>query len=241
MPSSPNPSVSTSGSKPSPSSRTVRCDRRGLLADLDDRALGLPVLGGVGQRLLDDPVERRLELGRVASGLAALLDRRARRSYRPPDRGGRSARQPLERGLDAELVQRRWAQVGDQRTQVGDRFLQLIDRLADGLAERFGPIRAPGRRQADPQRAQALQRLVVQLTRPAPALALRSRQALAAALGGRPTGPSPRRWRRSPRTLPAAARPPSRTPVRRASRSSASSTPWIWPRKTSGTASPPSP
>ena len=72
IPSSPKPSLRAAGSKPRPSSRTTQLDRARRPRDLDHRALGVPVLDGVGERLLDDPVERRLELAGQRVGAALL-------------------------------------------------------------------------------------------------------------------------------------------------------------------------
>ncbi len=90
----------------------------------------------------------------------------------------------LDRGLRAELVQRRGTQVGDQRAEVGDALLELLDRLAVGVPQRLGALRARRRGEPDAQRREALEGLVVQLARPPLALPLGRGQALALALGG---------------------------------------------------------
>src|ERR1700691_39226 len=60
----------------------------------------------------------------------------------------------------------------------------MVDSAADGLLKRLRLARAPGRGETDAQRAQALQGVVVQLTRPALAFGLGRGQALALALRG---------------------------------------------------------
>ena len=76
IPSRPKPVVSAAGSKPAPSSRTSTCTVA-VLVNLNDRTLRAAVLGGVGERLLDDPVECGLELRDVAGRCPVACDRTA--------------------------------------------------------------------------------------------------------------------------------------------------------------------
>ena len=76
----------------------------------------------------------------------------------------------LERGLDPELVQRRWPEIGDQRPQVSNAGLEMFDRVTHRGLQPVVVTTPKGTREQDPQRGQLLQRLVVQLTRPAAAL-----------------------------------------------------------------------
>ena len=119
----------------------------------------------------------------------------------------------FDRCLRAELVERRGAQVGDQRAEVGDVLLELLHRLAVGVPERLGALRARRRGEPDPQRREALEGLVVQLARPPLALTLGRGQALTLALGrdrlrGRHRGGGARRERlQQPLVLGGEARP----------------------------------
>jgi hypothetical protein len=133
------------------------------------------VARGVGQGLLHHAVDRDLQLGRQPlQGVDLRLH--------PGARGGLEAvGQAADRGLDAEVVQRRRAQLRDERPQVPDVLLELGHRRVDGGGQ---VLRAPAPRVGEPQPepAERLQRLVVQLAGPAPALLLRGGQALAQAV-----------------------------------------------------------
>ena len=74
IPSTPNPSVGVVGSKPTPSSRTL-IRSSSSFDDLDDSARGMAVLGRIGQRFLDDPVHRELELLCVPLGCSPAVVR----------------------------------------------------------------------------------------------------------------------------------------------------------------------
>ena len=71
MPSRPNPLVLVAQSEPVAVVADGELNRVGVLEDFDHRPVGVAVLGGVGQRLLGDPVERGFELGGVPCRLAA--------------------------------------------------------------------------------------------------------------------------------------------------------------------------
>ena len=181
--------------------------------DRDRDARGAGVLDGVGQRLLDDPVERGLDLG--ASGGRPSVDGRSSTSspWRAPMRGG----ELLDRRRRARA---RRARPGAARgsARAGSRSRRRSARRPARIAARIAP--ASSRRRAagseHPQAAEALQRLVVQLARPAArARASAAGERVAQPLAPRPTArwrPRSRRWRRTPA---AAARPRRRTPARR--------------------------
>ena len=95
-----------------------------------------------------------------------------------PWRAAVRSREALDRRGDAVLVERRRPQLDDQRAQVGDLLHDVLDRGLDRRAQLLLAA-AQRRREPDAQRGQALQRLVVQLARPAPALLLGGLDALA--------------------------------------------------------------
>ena len=205
-------------------------------ATVDDRAPRAAVLARVVQRLLDDPVDRDLALG-IACAVGADevhvdVDLQPEPPPRAPPARRSAAGQP-------ELVERGRAQLGDQRAQRRDLAVELGDGVAEQLVDRRRVVLgAPGGRQPEAQRGERLQRLVVQLARPAAALLLGRGEALARCSLCGAAARSPPRSRRWPRRTPTAAgrrrrsagRP--RAGRRRAARRRAS------PRKTSGTARP---
>ena len=92
--------------------------------------------------------------------------------------------QGLDRGLGAKFVNSRGSQIRDERAKVRDIRLQLVDGLADRLGHR---PRFPGTVCASEDEAQGgetLERLVVQLARPASAFCFSCGQGLAPALVG---------------------------------------------------------
>ena len=133
MPSRPNPAVLVAGSNPSPSSRTLSSTVLCVLPGFDHRSGGVAVLGGVGQRFLDDPVDRGLKLRGVARRFAALLVGELDRAVDLQAVTARAFAQRRERGGETELIQRGGAQIGDERAEVGDPVLEMVDRLGDGF------------------------------------------------------------------------------------------------------------
>ena len=123
-----------------------------VLVNLHDGPLGAAVLGGVGERLLHDPVHRRLDLRRVALALTALLAGYVDAHVDIDALTLGAFAERLDRRGGPELVERGGAQVGDQRAQVRDPFLEMVDRAGDSLLERLGLARALGGREADAQR-----------------------------------------------------------------------------------------
>jgi hypothetical protein len=95
MPTSPKPSGGACGSKPRPSSRTSTRDVV-LERHAHGHALGARVLGDVAQRLLNQPVDRRLEL---AVEPPADLDREVHLDAL--DGGEQRREAPLVEGLDS--------------------------------------------------------------------------------------------------------------------------------------------
>ena len=75
--------------------------------------------------------------------------------------------QRLDRGAQAELVERGGTQLGDDRAQVLDLPLDVADGLAIAAWSALGVALAQRRGKQQPQAAETLQRLVVQLPRPA--------------------------------------------------------------------------
>ena len=175
------------------------------------------VLDDVGERLLHEPVDRGLELRRVAGRL-----RPRRRPGRPRAdvdalRGGRALGERLDRRRRPELVERGRAQLGDQRAQAARSRSPICS--TRGLAPPAQPVGS------SPRRAR---RRAALAGRRAPAA---SRRAARAPSGGarcsdasmlsrsrsslRRPARSRRRSRRWPRRPPAAARPRRRTRARR--------------------------
>ena len=60
-----------------------------------------------------------------------------------------------------------------------DSLVEVLDRLSDGFLEHLGGAVSASRGQGEPQSAEALQGVVMQLPCPASALILRGREALA--------------------------------------------------------------
>ena len=132
--------------------------------DLD--VLGARVADGVGERLLHDAEQRGLQPWRVARSGQANVDgdRDAGALGRP--------RECLDRGGRAELVERRGAQLADQPAEPGDLLVDPADGLVDGGPQALGIAAAAGGGEQHVQRAERLQRVVVQCVRPAPPLRL---------------------------------------------------------------------
>ena len=88
------------------------------------------VLGGVAERLLDEPVDRALDLRLEAAGAPTRLDIQV-------DLGRHGHAMRLERALEEapqcrlepDVVERRRSQLGDQALKLGDLGLELADRL----------------------------------------------------------------------------------------------------------------
>src|SRR3712207_5276776 len=96
--------------------------------------------------------------------------------------GRRAFDEILDGRPGAELVERRRAQLADEPPQVLDLVLDLRDGVVDRGAKSLRVLPAARRRQEHAQRAEALQRLVMQLPRPAAALALSRLERVAQAL-----------------------------------------------------------
>ena len=91
--------------------------------------------------------------------------------------------QRFDRGAQPELVERGRAQLGDDRAQVLDLAGRCVDRVAHRSLRRAPDLAAQRRGQQYAQAAESLQRLVVQLARPAAALGVGGRQRAAQAVG----------------------------------------------------------
>ena len=136
------------------------------------------VLGGVAERLLDEPVDRALDLRLEAGGAPTRLDIQV-------DLGRHGHAMRLERALEeapqcrleADVVERRRSQLGDQALKLGDLGLELADRLFGRVSERLGAVLLEGRREDHLKRAEPLERLVMKLAGPAAALLVGGRDA----------------------------------------------------------------
>ena len=115
IPSRPIPSpVTRPGSKPTPSSSTTTETEYRLLREDDAHARRACVLDDVRQRLLHEPVQRRLDLGRepaVALEVREELDRHAGLLREVVG-------QPFERGDEAEVVERLRAELDREAANV---------------------------------------------------------------------------------------------------------------------------
>ena len=133
----------------------------------------------------------------------------------------------LDRGGQAELVERGRAQLGDQRAQVGDLAVELVDGVGQQprrcVSGSSCAARRPSSRAAAPRGSAASRRAAR-----APSAGARPRRPRRRWRGARAATSA--RWRRrsprSPRRTPAAARRRRRSSGRRSRRSSAISTPY---------------
>ena len=134
------------------------------------------VAAHVRQRLLNDAVDRALELGVqppngvdiLAGPLAEVdLDHRVQSVDRL-----RAARERLQRGGETEVVERGGPELGNQVAQPVDLVAKALERGVDGLRQslRIALVARVGERET--QRADPLDAFVVDLARPACALAL---------------------------------------------------------------------
>ena len=126
------------------------------------------MLDDVRQRLLHEPVQRRLDLGReatVALKVGDELDRHAGLLREV-------VRQPLERGDEAEVVERRRAELDRETADVLERRADELPHLADGRLERRLVVHVLEAAQAEEDRRERLAGLVVQLAGEAAALEL---------------------------------------------------------------------
>ena len=175
------PSSSASRSRmprsPTPSSRTPRVEagavvldhrgHRGLPPrDRDADVVRVRVLDDVRERLLHDPVERRLDLARQPR----LAERRVEVDANPRLLGERLG-QPLERGHETEVVEH-------GRTQLDGEPAHVLERVDDGSRSSASAARAGWSASASssgfrPRRIEVSAcRLVVELAREPPALEL---------------------------------------------------------------------
>ena len=161
--------------------RPVACDHA------NHRLRRLCVTADVRERLLDDSVDRALELGVQPPGAVFPFRGRCRGSvlrvvgnaaevdlrldFQPVDRL-RAPGERLERGRQPEIVERRRAQLGDQVAQAVDLCAKTLERRVDGRAQRILVVQVTGVGELQAQSADALDALVVDLARPACTLAL---------------------------------------------------------------------
>ena len=181
-----------------------------LLADADLHPGGPRMLDRVGQGLLDDAVDRSTR-PRPGAGSPPRRHRcrgRTRASTARSDCSADARDQRLERGLDAELVERRRPQVRDQRTQIPDAGLEMLDRLADRGLQPLPITAAPRARRAAhaTRRAAATSRRATRA--PSGCAPARTPPGCDATPHRPRAAPWPPPSPRSRRTPPAAARPP---------------------------------
>ena len=178
MPVSPKPSRGAPGSKPRPSSRTQTCSTPSRLGDPDRRRGGAGVPDRVVDRLLDDPVQRGLELRRVARRRAGctsaltVIPRARRCACASPSIAAAAPSSSSAAGRSSRISPRSPSISSSSRATAST----TARRARAGIA-------CPGRAvEQHPQAAEPLQRVVVQLARPAPALGLRRLHRVAQAL-----------------------------------------------------------
>ena len=103
------------------------------LLDSHPRMRGARMLDDVRQRLLDQAVDRGLELRGKARCLfpAVVGEIEVERDVEATPRSN-AVHQDLDRGANAELIQRRRAQLGDQALKAGDDLADLFIRPGKG-------------------------------------------------------------------------------------------------------------
>ena len=165
----------------------------------------------VGQRLLDDAVERGLDLGRAAAALERDARRRPRARVALAVRAASSSIAGPGRARRAPPGAARGSACAGPRSRRRSCSTRLLDRRAHPV----GVLAAAGAETSIAQAAEALQRLVVQLARPAARARPRRRRRESRS---RCASTDCARWRRPSRRWPrrpaAAARPRRRTPGR---------------------------
>ena len=245
-PSSPSPrgpEPPLSGS-PRPSSVTDARTTPSRSTTLTTALRRLRVATDVGQRLLDDAVDRALEL-RIQAPSAVLLGRavapvklapakldlgldlQAVDRLRPP-------RERLQRRRQAEIVERGGPELGDQVTQPVDLRAEALEHGVDGRAQSVLVVggRARWRAAGAARRSPGCSRR----GSPAPSACARARAppSRSADVRSPPSAPPPAAARRSRRTRASACRSGSRKPP---SRRSAMISPPPWPSMLSGSTS----
>src|SRR5829696_10162515 len=118
------------------------------------------MLGDVAQSLLDEAVDRGLQLA-----IQRILVQSYIEMHLEPFDLVRPAREALERSGQTELIECRRTQLGDQGAQVRNLGRQVLRRLPRRTLERLAARPQP-RREQHAERGETLQRLVVQLACP---------------------------------------------------------------------------
>src|SRR5512143_1989196 len=132
----------------------------------DAARLGVP--GDVRQRLLEDTIQRDLDLGRDVLG--RLLRREV---HDHPGASGELLRQRLDGGHEPEVVEGGGTEPADRRPDRLERSAGEVERAIECLAGRDVPLHLAGEEsQLQPDRGQHLARLVVELPCDPPALGL---------------------------------------------------------------------
>src|SRR4029077_13651242 len=147
-------------------------DHAVALIDAHDRLACLRVAAHIRQCLLHDPIDRALELRVQAPTLAlALAEVDLDAHVQAVDRL-RAPGERLQGGRQAEVVEGRRAKLGDQMAQAVDLVAEALQDGIDRLLQRLLIVDVAGVRESQAQRPHALDALVVDLPRPARALAL---------------------------------------------------------------------
>ena len=154
-------------SKPRPSSSIMTSTLAGLRVSTMLTCSASRVLDHVRQRLLHDAVERRLDVGREPLPAEPRLDLHVER---PAFAHGLA--EPAERGLEAEVVEGRRAQLDREPPHVLQRLDDELAQRAGGGVGSLGALRPLDRCQAEQDRRQRLAGLVVELAREPPPLDL---------------------------------------------------------------------
>ena len=133
-----------------------RSDTAGATRHDHAHVLRLGVLHDVRQRLLHEPVERRLDLGRQALAAEIRLD-----LGRDAASLGERLAEPLERGGEAEVVQRGRPQLDREPPHVLERADDQLSQLGLGLLGLVVRLRRADSLQSEEDRGERLAGLVV--------------------------------------------------------------------------------
>src|SRR5215216_2410771 len=129
------------------------------------------MLDRVRDRFLDEPIRRALDVACQARWRASAFEIQVEvRVDLQAVTCGRALSERLERGLDAELVERCGPQFRDQALKRADAHVELLERPLNRSAERLRLTVCARRLKHQLQGTELLKRLVVQLAGPAPAL-----------------------------------------------------------------------
>ena len=158
-------------------------DRSRSFYYLDHAARGAAVLDRVGQRLLDNPVHRELQLARMTLSCSPAFVSELDGRVDDQSVGAHPFCERFDRRLGSELVEDRRAEFCDQRAKARHIALELADGRANSPRQHVCAAGAVSRPQGDSQCREVLERLVVQLSRPPRSFMLTGGEPLALLLG----------------------------------------------------------